>query len=68
MRVQKITPCLWFDTQAEEAARYYVSVFNNASITSVSRFGEGGPGPEGQAVGPLRRLVADSPESSQPAR
>jgi len=48
--MQKITPCLWFDNQAEEAAQYYVSVFDNASIKNVSRFGEGGPGPAGQAV------------------
>ncbi|MFE4544077.1 VOC family protein [Arthrobacter sp. NPDC056727] len=48
--MQKITPCLWFDNQAEEAAGYYVSVFDNSSITNVSRFGEGGPGPAGQAV------------------
>jgi predicted 3-demethylubiquinone-9 3-methyltransferase (glyoxalase superfamily) len=48
--MQKITPCLWFDKEAEEAAEYYVSVFDNASIVSVSRFGEGGPGPAGQAV------------------
>jgi predicted 3-demethylubiquinone-9 3-methyltransferase (glyoxalase superfamily) len=48
--MQKITACLWFDNQAEEAAEYYVSVFDNARIKSVSRFGEGGPGPEGQAM------------------
>ena len=33
-----ITPCLWFDTQAEEAAKFYVSVFKNSKITSISRF------------------------------
>ena len=48
--MQKITACLWFDTQAEEAAEYYVSVFDNAKIKNVSRYGEGGPGPVGQAV------------------
>ena len=48
--MQKITACLWFDNQAEEAAEYYVSVFDNARINNVSRYGEGGPGPAGQAV------------------
>ena len=39
-RVQKITPFLWFDNQAEEAARFYTSIFNNSSIESVTRYGE----------------------------
>jgi predicted 3-demethylubiquinone-9 3-methyltransferase (glyoxalase superfamily) len=39
---QKITPCLWFDHQAEEAATFYVSVFKNSKITSVARYGEAG--------------------------
>jgi predicted 3-demethylubiquinone-9 3-methyltransferase (glyoxalase superfamily) len=48
--MQKINACLWFDNQAEEAAEYYVSVFDNAKITGISRFGEGAPGPAGQAM------------------
>jgi predicted 3-demethylubiquinone-9 3-methyltransferase (glyoxalase superfamily) len=48
--MQKITPFLWFDTQAEEAASFYVSLFDNARIVSVSRYGEGGPGPAGSAM------------------
>ena len=40
--VQRITPCLWFDNQAEEAAKFYVSVFKNSKITSVSRYGKAG--------------------------
>lgn len=48
--MQKITACLWFDNQAEEAAQYYVSVFDGAKVNSISRFGAGGPGPEGQAM------------------
>ena len=48
--MQKINTCLWFDNQAEEAAEYYVSVFDNAKITGISRFGEGAPGPAGQAM------------------
>lgn len=43
----KITPFLWFDGQADEAANFYVSVFPNSRITKVSRYGEAGPGPEG---------------------
>lgn len=46
----KITPFLWFDDQAEEAATFYVSVFPNSQILSVSRYGPAGPGPEGQAM------------------
>ncbi len=39
---QKIAPCLWFDTQAEDAARYYVSVFKNSRIVKVSHYGKEG--------------------------
>ena len=47
---QKITTCLWFDTQAEEAANFYVSVFDGSKILSVARYGDGGPGPAGQVM------------------
>jgi predicted 3-demethylubiquinone-9 3-methyltransferase (glyoxalase superfamily) len=47
---QKITPFLWFDDRAEEAANFYVSVFKNAEILSVSRYGEAGPGPAGSVM------------------
>ena len=40
--IQKITPCLWFDNQAEEAARFYVSLFKNAAIGAVTRYGKEG--------------------------
>src|SRR5262245_21204562 len=40
--VQKIAPCLWFDNQAEEAAKFYVSIFDNSSIGAVSRYGKEG--------------------------
>jgi predicted 3-demethylubiquinone-9 3-methyltransferase (glyoxalase superfamily) len=46
----KITPFLWFDDQAEEAARFYVSVFPNSRITDVVRYGEAGPGPAGSVM------------------
>ena len=40
--VQKITPCLWFDNQAEEAAKFYVSLFKNSAIGAVTRYGREG--------------------------
>lgn len=46
----KITPFLWFDTEAEAAAQFYVSLFPNSKITSVSRYPEGGPMPAGTAM------------------
>ena len=48
--MQKITPFLWFDSKAEEAVNFYVSVFKNSKIMSVSRYGEGGPGPKGSVM------------------
>ena len=45
--MNKITPFLWFDNQAEEAANFYVSVFKNSRITDVRRYGDAGPGPKG---------------------
>jgi predicted 3-demethylubiquinone-9 3-methyltransferase (glyoxalase superfamily) len=41
--VPKPTPCLWFDTQGEDAARFYTSVFPNSRIVEVARYGEAGP-------------------------
>jgi len=46
----KISPFLWFDSQAEEAAKFYVSVFPNSKITKTSHYGEGGPGPKGSVM------------------
>lgn len=46
----KITPFLWFDKNAEEAAQFYASVFKNSRILEVSRYGDAGPGPKGQAM------------------
>jgi predicted 3-demethylubiquinone-9 3-methyltransferase (glyoxalase superfamily) len=48
--MQKITPFLWFDGKAEEAARFYTSVFKNSKVLSVSRYGEAGPGPQGSVM------------------
>jgi predicted 3-demethylubiquinone-9 3-methyltransferase (glyoxalase superfamily) len=40
--IQKITPCLWFDDQAEEASKFYTSIFRNSKIVNISRYGEAG--------------------------
>jgi predicted 3-demethylubiquinone-9 3-methyltransferase (glyoxalase superfamily) len=40
--LQRITPCLWFDRQAEDAAKFYTSIFNNSRIGAISRYGEAG--------------------------
>ena len=48
--MQKITPFLWFDNQAEEAMNHYTSIFKNAKVGNVSRYGEAGPGPAGSVL------------------
>ena len=48
--MQRITPFLWFDSNAEEAMNYYVSVFKNSKIHRVVRYGEAGPGPAGTVM------------------
>jgi predicted 3-demethylubiquinone-9 3-methyltransferase (glyoxalase superfamily) len=48
--MQKITPCLWFDTEAEEAASFYTSVFPSSRIVDVARYGAAGPRPEGMVM------------------
>jgi predicted 3-demethylubiquinone-9 3-methyltransferase (glyoxalase superfamily) len=48
--MQKITPFLWFDGKAEEAMNFYISIFKNSKILSVSRYGEAGPGPKGTVM------------------
>ena len=48
--MQKITPFLWFDNQAEEAAKFYTSVFKNSKMGRVARYGDAGPGPKGSAM------------------
>lgn len=48
--MQKITPFLWFDHQAEEAARFYATIFRNSKILAVACYGEGGPGPKGSVM------------------
>ena len=48
--MQKITTFLWFDTQAEEAANFYVSLFKNSKVLNLARYGDAGPGPKGSVM------------------
>ena len=48
--MQKITPFLWFDGKAEEAAKFYASIFKNSKLGQIRRYGEAGPGPKGSVL------------------
>jgi len=48
--MKRITPFLWFDDKAEEAMNFYVSIFKNSKVGSVTRYGEAGPGPKGTVM------------------
>jgi len=48
--VQKIVPFLWFDGRAEEAMNFYISIFKNSKIGTVTRYGDAGPGPKGTVM------------------
>ena len=48
---QRIAPCLWFDKQAEEAANFYVGIFNNSKVTGIARYGKEGHGIHGGEEG-----------------
>jgi len=48
--MQKITPFLWFENQAEEAVNFYTSIFKNSKVGEITRYGEGSPGPEGTVM------------------
>ena len=50
IKPQKITPFLWFNTEAEEAATFYTSVFPNSKIGEIARYGSAGPRPEGMVM------------------
>ena len=55
--MQKITPCLWFDSQAEEAARFYVSIFKNSKIGNMTRYGEAGAEVSGRPKGSVMTVT-----------
>jgi predicted 3-demethylubiquinone-9 3-methyltransferase (glyoxalase superfamily) len=48
--MKTITPCLWFDTEGEDAARFYTSIFPNSKIGHIARYGSAGPRPEGTVM------------------
>ncbi|MGA8526858.1 MAG: VOC family protein, partial [Candidatus Sulfotelmatobacter sp.] len=48
--MQKITPFLWFDNDAEEAVNFYTSIFKNSKIGEIRRYGDAGPGPKGAVM------------------
>jgi predicted 3-demethylubiquinone-9 3-methyltransferase (glyoxalase superfamily) len=54
--MQRITPFLWFNDKAEEAMNFYVSIFKNSKTVSITRYGEGGPGPKGSVMTVAFRL------------
>jgi predicted 3-demethylubiquinone-9 3-methyltransferase (glyoxalase superfamily) len=54
--MQKITPFLWYDGRAEEAANFYTSIFNNSKIVSLTRYGDAGPGPKGSVMSVIFQL------------
>ena len=57
MRTQTITPCLWFDDQAEAAVAFYTGMFKNSRIVSVTRYGEAGQEIHGKAAGSVMTIV-----------
>src|SRR5258705_8502452 len=54
---QRITPCLWFDDQGEEAAQFYTSIFKNSKIVTVSRYGEVGQEAHGRPPGSVMTVA-----------
>ena len=54
---QKVTPCLWFDTQAEEAANFYTSIFANSRIKQISRYGNAGQDVHGKQAGSVMMVA-----------
>jgi predicted 3-demethylubiquinone-9 3-methyltransferase (glyoxalase superfamily) len=59
IKTGKITPCLWFDTEAEDAAKFYVSIFENSRIGRISRYGKEGFGIHGKKEGTVLTVEFD---------
>jgi predicted 3-demethylubiquinone-9 3-methyltransferase (glyoxalase superfamily) len=55
--IQRISPCLWFDNQAEEAARFYTGIFNNSKIVTIARYGEAGREIHGRPAGSVMTVA-----------
>lgn len=58
-KIRKLTPCLWFDDQAEEAAKFYTGIFDNSRITDISRYGEAGREIHGRPAGSVMVVAFD---------
>ena len=59
MRIQRITPCLWFDDQAEDAAKFYTAIFENSKIVSVSRYPDEGHEIHGRPAGSVLTVALE---------
>jgi predicted 3-demethylubiquinone-9 3-methyltransferase (glyoxalase superfamily) len=59
MPLQRITPCLWFDNQGEEAAKFYTGIFRNSKIVSVARYGEAGHEVHGRPPGTVMTVALE---------
>jgi len=55
--IQRITPCLWFDDQAEEAAEFYTAIFRNSKIGTIARYGEAGQEIHGKQPGTVMTVA-----------
>ncbi|HEY0844663.1 MAG TPA: VOC family protein [Noviherbaspirillum sp.] len=55
--IQKISPCLWFDSQSEEAAQFYTAIFRNSRITQIARYGEAGQEIHGRPLGSVMTVA-----------
>jgi predicted 3-demethylubiquinone-9 3-methyltransferase (glyoxalase superfamily) len=55
--MQKITPCLWFDDNAEEAVNFYISLFKNSKITNIAHYGEAGAAASGRPSGSVMTIM-----------
>ena len=55
--MQKINPCLWFDDKAEEAAKFYVSIFKNSKLGNITRYGEAGAEVSGRPTGSVMTVT-----------
>jgi predicted 3-demethylubiquinone-9 3-methyltransferase (glyoxalase superfamily) len=56
-KIQRISPCLWFDDRAEEAAQFYIRIFKNSKIGTISRYGEAGHEIHGRAAGSVMTVA-----------
>ena len=57
MKITRISPCLWFDSEAEEAAQYYIGIFKNSKVTNIARYGEAGKEIHGRPAGSVMTVA-----------